>query len=138
MAMRRKKFSTKKAGTDDVVLLEVNDASFRCHSRIPGMVLVDFISGMDEDDPKSMGIMLKSFFEEAMSPEVFAEFNAFTRDPEQDVDLEALSEMAGWLAEQYSGDDSGEAPTGPSPASFDGLDPTGLGLSEQPLGEVPI
>lgn len=135
MAMRRKKFtSQKKTGTDDVVILEVNDQEFRCKSRIPGMVLVDFISQMDEDDPKSMGEALKNFFDESLQPAELERFNAYVRDPENDVDLPLLAEMAGWLAEQLSG----ELPTGSSQASSDGLDPTGLGLLEPPLDEVPV
>lgn len=103
MAIRRRNFSTKKAGTDDVIILDVNeDTSFKCQSKIPGMILVDFIAEMDEDNPKSMGEGLKSFFKAALgeSHEAFLEY---TRDPNNEVELEDLAEMAGWLAEQYSG-----------------------------------
>lgn len=135
MAVRRKKFSsTKRVGTDDVVILEVNDQEFRCKSRIPGMVLVDFISQMDEDDPKSMGDSLKGFFNEALLPAELDRFNEYIRLPENDIDLEMLAEMAGWLAEQFSG----EAPTGPSSASSGGPEATGLGLLEPPLDGPPI
>lgn len=135
MAMRRKRFaSSRKAGTDDVVVLEVNDQEFKCNSRIPGMVLVDFISDMDEDDPKSMGDSLKNFFKEAIREDELERFNAYVRDPVNDIDLPLLAEMAGWLAEQFSG----EPDTGSSQASSGGLEQTGLGSLEPPLGEVPI
>jgi hypothetical protein len=134
MAMRRKKFISKKVGTDDVVILEVNDTEFKCKSRIPGMILVDFISHMDEDDPKSMGDSLRGFFDNTIQEVDLERFNEYVRNPENDIDLEMLAEMAGWLAEQFSG----EAPTGSSPASSDGLEQIGLGSLEPPLGEVPI
>lgn len=145
MAVRRKNFHTKKKGTDDVVILDVNGgdgfeedgikgASFRCNSKIPGMVLVDFISEMDEDDPKSMGIGLTSFFEAAVDENVMADFFAYVRDKKNGVELDDLAEMAGWLAEQYTGGN----PTVQSQPSSDGSAQSGLGSEDVPseLGSI--
>lgn len=127
MAVRRRKFNTKKAGSrDDVVILDVNDDhSFKCASTIPGMLLVDFITMMDEDDPKSMGEGLQQFFTAALG-ENYEEFLVVTRDPENEIDINDLSEMAGWLAEQYSDGN----PTVLSQLSSGGSDTTGLGNEE--------
>src|SRR5687768_3096584 len=98
MALRRKNFSTKKKGTDDVVILDVNQddpefaRSWPCQSKIPGMVLVDFIAGMDEDDPAAMGTMLKEFFEAAIKPESHEDFHEYTRDPKNEVEIDDLAE----------------------------------------------
>jgi hypothetical protein len=136
--MRRKNFSTKKRGTDDVVALDVNQDdpesadSFMCQSKIPGMVLVDFISGMDEDDPAAMGAMLKGFFEAAIKPEELERFMAYTRATENEVEIEDLAEMAGWLAEQYSGGN----PTELLSASSGGSTPSGPGNVDELSAEA--
>lgn len=131
--MRRKNFSTKKQGTDDVVVLDVNEGepnakSFPCNSRIPGMVLVDFISMMDEDDPSSMGRGLSAFFDAAIQENHVEAFKTYTRDPKNQVEVEDLAEMAGWLAEQYAGGN----PTVLSQGSSAGSAPTGPGSEDVP------
>lgn len=129
MAIRRKKFNTKKAGSrDDVVILDVNDDhSFHCSPTIPGMLLVDFITMMDEDDPKSMGEGLQQFFSAALGDN-YDGFLAVTRDPANEIDINDLSEMAGWLAEQYSDGN----PTVLSQLSSGGSEPTGPGSEDAP------
>lgn len=134
MTVRRRKFNTKKAGSrDDVVILDVNDDhSFKCSSTIPGMLLIDFIAMMDEDDAQSMGLGLQDFFKAALGSN-YEEFLAVTRDPANEIDINDLSEMAGWLAEQYSDGN----PTVPSPPSSDGSDATGPG-SVDDYSHVPV
>lgn len=132
MGMRRKEFVTKKAGTDDVVELVVNGTVFPCKSRIPGMVLVDFLSAMDMDDPKTVGDMLKGFFREAFKDgEVYDRFMSFSRDPDNEIGIEDLSGMAGWIAEQYGG-----GPTAGSQGSSGGTDTTSSGPAESPFSEA--
>lgn len=134
MAMRRRNFNTKKKGTDDVVVLDINGddpelaRSFPCNSKIPGMVLVDFISEMDEDDPASMGSSLTSFFKASIQKDHYEAFLEYVRTPENEVDLEQLAEMAGWLAEQYTGGN----PTEQSSGSSDGLSLSGPGNEDVP------
>lgn len=126
MAIRRRNFSTKKAGTDDIVMLDVNEAiSFKCASKIPGMVLVDFIAEMDEDNAQSMGVGLQNFFKHALG-ENHEAFLKYVRDPENEVGIDDLSEMAGWLAEQYSDGN----PTVLSQPSSDGSTPNGPGSED--------
>lgn len=132
MSMRRKTFSAKKSGTDDVVILDLEDpngnaVSFRCNSKIPGMVLVDFISEMDEDKPAAVGGMLQGLFKHAIAEDEYERFTEYVRDIKNEVDLEMLSEMAGWLAEQYSGN-----PTMSSSSSTNGSSTTGFGASDVP------
>lgn len=121
MAMRRKSFSTKKAGTDDVIVLAINDVEFRCTSKIPGVVLIDFISTMDMDDPKSAGQGITKFLQTAIVEEDWILFDAYIREPENDVDLDLLGEACGWLAEQYTGGN----PTEQSPSSSSGSENIG-------------
>lgn len=124
MAIRRRKFNTKKVrAADDVVILDVNEEfSFKCENSIPGMVLVDFIAEMDEENPSSLGEGLRGFFEAALGANHEA-FLECVRDPKNEVDISDLAEMAGWLAEQYSG----ENPTEPSVPSSAGSTVSGLG-----------
>lgn len=134
MAMRRKSFSTyKPQGTDDVVILDLNGIDFPCQSRIPGIVLVEFISQMDEDKPQMAGSAVINFLQASIMPTSWDAFMAHVRDPQAGVGLEELTEICSWLAEQYTG----ENPTQSSSGSSAGSQTSGPGPSEQPYAQEP-
>ena len=82
---------------------------------IPGSVLLDFLSDTKGDDPGSLAAAINSILKAAVVPEQWDEFRAYTDNPENGISLEILSEMAGYLAESYSG-----RPTSPSAPSMAG------------------
>lgn len=112
----KKVFSTRKAVSKEPVAFAVNDKDFHCVRAIPGMVLLDFISTVDLDNPASAGGAVTNFFKTAIQPEEWEDFLAYTRDPINEVGIDDLSQIAGWLAEQYMG----EIPTTPAENSSAG------------------
>lgn len=100
---RRKSFTTKPAVADDNVEIEINGTVFPCTDIIPGQVMLDFLAQMDMDDPASLAKSLDALFAAALMPEHLEAWKAFTRDPVNRIDIEKLSEIAGWLAEEFSG-----------------------------------
>ena len=107
---RRKAFSTRKAVAAEPIELEVNGTIFHCETAIPGMVLLDFVATVDLDNPAAAGSAIQGFFKTVIVDADYEAFEKYVRDPANDVDMETLSEMAGWLAEQYMG----ELPTVPA------------------------
>ena len=69
---------------------------------IPGSVLLDFLSGVNEDDPGGMARTIMHMIQSAVVPEQWDEFREFIDDPKNGVGLSMLSEIAGYLAESYS------------------------------------
>ena len=70
---------------------------------IPGSVLLDFLSGVKDDDPGGLARTVLSLIQAAVIPEQWEDFRAFVDDPNNGVGLDTLSEIAGYLAEAYSG-----------------------------------
>lgn len=114
--MRRKRFNThSESGTDDVVILDINDQEFKCKSRIPGIVLMSWVSKIDMDDPAAAAGAVEEMLKAAIEDHEWDRFYEYISDPVNDVDLKTLSRMTGWLVEQYTGN-----PTPPSSDSSDG------------------
>ena len=87
-----------------------------CNPNVPGAVFLDLLADVDEDDPAKMAAATKEILNMCVADEAQDEFWAFCRAPENNVDIELLSEIAGYLSEMYAGD----RPTEPSPASSAG------------------
>lgn len=133
MAMRRMKFSTysEPSGSDDVVILEINDQEFRCQPVLPGIYLMRWISGLDMQDVSSLGTSVEAFLKQAILPEEWERFDDYISDPKNNVDLATLSKMAGELAGTYTGN-----PTQSSSGSLHGSPKNGPGLRGVPSGTV--
>lgn len=125
MAMRRRSFNTfSEAGSDDILVLEINDQAFKCKSRIPGMVLMRWVSKIDMDDPATAGEAIEVLLRQAIAPDDWDRFDAYVTDARNNVDLKTLGEIIGWLTEQYTG-----TPTQQPSGSSSGSRPNGPGLS---------
>ena len=82
---------------------------------IPGSVLLDFLSGMKESDPGGLARTVMDVIQAAVVPEQWEEFREFVDDPNNGIGLDTLSEIAGYIAEAYSG-----RPTSPQEPSIPG------------------
>jgi hypothetical protein len=83
--------------------LEVNDQTFRLKGAIPGDVLLDFMAGADADNPAQMAKLVRELIDTAIVEEDLERWHAFIRDEANSVDLNTLSEIAGYVAEVMSG-----------------------------------
>jgi hypothetical protein len=101
---RRKSFTSFNGlPNEDEVEIEVNGKIFKCRPMLPGPVILDFMAGIDENAPATMVKALRTLFNEAIVEDQLEDWEAFTRDPANKVDLDLLSEIGGYLAEVYTG-----------------------------------
>lgn len=84
---------------------DVNGVVFHLRPSIPGEVLLDFLAGADDENPASLAKTVRALIEAAVIPEDYERFQAFVRNPDNNVTLGMLSEIAGFMAESLSGND---------------------------------
>lgn len=103
--------------------LENPDGSRRltihCKAAVPGSKFLEFMAAAGSSGPGNEGMdfvamakTVREVFEVAITPDDLPMFWAFVDDPDNGIGLEQLSEIGGWLAQQFAG----ERPTTPSSA----------------------
>jgi hypothetical protein len=121
--MRRKQFKSDTAANgDDVIVIDINDQSFGCRGRMPGYEILEFVENLDDDRPNLAGSALKGLLTNAIIPKDRERFVAYVKDEQNNVSMELLSEIAGYLMEQYTGN-----PTQQQQPSSTGSLPNGTG-----------
>lgn len=117
--MAIKKFKGYVSDEPIFVELETPDGSsskqFKCRKAIAGSKILDFLTDTSEEDPASMARAVFGLLEAAIEPSEWEGFREFVDAPDNGIDLETLSEIAGWVAEQYAG-----RPSEPQPLSSTG------------------
>lgn len=119
--MRKKSFTARNVVPTDGLEIEINGRSFPCRPKIAGITILDFTSKMDEEDPVAMSRGLVDFLSACIDPSVEKDWHAFISDPDNDVDIEVLAEIVGYLTEEYTNrplpqpepSSNGPAPSGP-------------------------
>lgn len=90
----KKSFTAKKKA--EPIVFDLFGEDFTAHGSLPGAVLLDYIEASEEQN-SAAGI--RSYLQLSMTAEEYERFDAYTRDPENDVDLETLSEIVSFLIE---------------------------------------
>ena len=109
--MTRKSFrSVPSRGLQE---FDINGVVFQFSPDIPGAILLDFMSKVDEDDPAAMVGVINSLLDSTLPPDELTRFNAYVRDPKNNVTLEMLAEICGFVAETASGNAKQPVPYGP-------------------------
>jgi hypothetical protein len=98
--MTRKSFSTYKP--DQGEEFDINGHVFQLRPSVPGDVLLDFLSGANTEDPASMAKTIRSLLDAAIVPTQLEEWHTFIRDEDNAVNLNLLSEIAGFVSEKLS------------------------------------
>jgi len=122
---RRKTFNSRQASTE-LIELDVNGTVFHALPNLPGAVLLDFVASADDDNAAAMVKAMTQLINQSIVPEELEAWQAFVREPANNVTIELIMEVASYLAEEYTG-----RPTQPSEQSSDGPVPIG------PLRTVP-
>jgi hypothetical protein len=91
-----------------------------CVGMLPGSHFLDFMSIIDENNPRSLSKAVYDLLGTAVVPEDWPAFKAYIDDPINGVSMDMLAEIAGYLGEMY-----GKRPTAPSEPSSDGSETTG-------------
>lgn len=92
---------------------DINGKVFRLKPSVPGVVMLDFIVGADSENPAQMARTITGLYEAAIIPEDLEAFKEYIANPDNDVDLNMLSEIAGFISEKLSGNGQEPAPYGP-------------------------
>lgn len=102
--------------------------TFHCRPTISTEFILKFATSMDNESKES-GIkaisLIQELFEMAIVPEEYGDFLLLLEDPDIGIDINMYTEIASWLAEQYTaGRPTGESSASTQPASSRGTDST--------------
>lgn len=101
--MARKSFKTASPRAAEE--FDINGEVFHFVGDIPGAILIDFLAMSDMENPTDMARILKDLFQQAIVPEDYERFNAYITSRENNVTLELLAEIAGYITESVSGNE---------------------------------
>lgn len=100
---------------------------FHCRPTVPLQLILDFADMSvknDDEEGSATGIaamnMVSHLFETAIVPEEYPEFKALLDDPDVGITVETYSEIAGWLASEYTARPTGQNSENSSPAGSSG------------------
>lgn len=94
---RHRSFGT--AGKKSVpITFDVAGEEFTARGSLPGITVVEFAEKSKEGGLST----INDIFEMALLPESHERFDTLIHDPEKEIDLETLTEIMGWLVEQYT------------------------------------
>jgi len=103
MANRFKDFGGKYNPEEAEPLnFKLYEEEFECYPNLQGKVLLDIVSGSDENDPTSVAKTMTDFFVKSLKPESYERFNNLLEDPDRIVTVETLGEITAWLVEVYT------------------------------------
>jgi hypothetical protein len=112
MSRTFKGYVPKEVKTFDLESPEGITVTITCKPSVPGAVFLDFLGGVSSDEDFSgMARITKDVLNACIADADQDKFWAFCNDPANGIDIETLSEIAGYLSELFSG----ERPTEPSP-----------------------
>lgn len=100
---RYKSFGSPVTETDKPLTFELYGEEFFASGQIQGAVLMDLVKNSNVDDPAESAGMINDFFAEVLLEESLTRFKAMTTSKDKIVPVETLTEILGWLVEEYSG-----------------------------------
>lgn len=99
----RKSFAPKKKAAAKPVEFDLLDETFTAVPKIPGITLLEFIaSGEGEDSGGAVAKGILDYLRSSMKKEEYKRFHDFVSDPENEIEIDTLSEIVSYLIEQQS------------------------------------
>jgi hypothetical protein len=89
--------------TQNPLSFKLYGEDFHCVPTIQGALLLDLVKKGNSEDPVVQSETINEFFASVLKDESLERFNALVADKEKIVTVDALSEIIGWLIEEYSG-----------------------------------
>jgi hypothetical protein len=86
----------------DSISFKLYDKEFFCLPALQGKVLLGFVANANETDPATQAQTIEKFFGYVLTDESLAEFDSLTTSKDKIVSVETLSEIIGWVVEQYT------------------------------------
>lgn len=100
----------KKKEAKEPIEFELFGDTFKAYPKIAGVTLLEFIaSGNNSEDGSSTAQGILDYLKASMKKEEYQRFHAVVSDPENEVEIETLSEIVAYLI--------GEQSSRPTPAS---------------------
>lgn len=83
------------------ISFKLHGEDFECLPRLQGKTLLEFVELANSDNAGDSAKVTRTFFSKVMNDETYTRFNALLEDKEKIVTVETLSEIIGWLIEEY-------------------------------------
>lgn len=101
---RFKDFGAGKEDTSskEPLSFKLHGEDFECLPRLQGKTLLEFIELANSENAGDSAKVTRTFFSKVMPDASYAKFNLLLDDKEKIVSVETLSEIIGWLIEEYS------------------------------------
>jgi len=113
---RHKSFDVVDIDDAEPLSFDLGGEEFFCYPEVQGKTILDIMrvaaEGDDETRGAAMAVSVLDFFQKVMPPEEYERFEKLMKDPKRIVRMETLSDIMGWLIEEYT-----DRPTEPSSAS---------------------
>lgn len=104
---RFKDFGSGKANSEPLSF-KLHGETFNCVPEVQGKVLLDLVQQANPDDPAGSAGVITKFFSSVLEDESLARFNILAEDKHRIVTVDTLSEIVGWLMEEYSNRPEGQ------------------------------
>lgn len=101
------RFKDFGAGKDDnsskePISFKLHGEDFDCFPRLQGKTLLEFIELANSENAGDSAKVTRTFFSKVMPAATYERFNALLDDADKIVTVDTLSEIIGWLIEEYS------------------------------------
>lgn len=85
----------------DPISFKLHGEDFECLPRLQGKTLLEFVELANSENAGDSAKVTRTFFSKVMNDATYARFDALLDDKEKIVTVETLSEIIGWLIEEY-------------------------------------
>lgn len=99
---RHRNFGSPKNAELEPLTFELYDEEFTCYPEVQGYMLLNFSQQISSEDQSEVTGALLGFFKNVLLPESYERLEVLWTDPERIVQIETLSDIVGWLVEEYT------------------------------------
>ena len=100
---RFKDFGSGSDTPTEPISFKIHGEEFSCREAMQGKILLDLVAkSADTENPAAAADVINDFFKVVLVPESYERFISLTTDPDRIVDVDTLTQIVGWLVEQYS------------------------------------
>jgi hypothetical protein len=113
---RHKSFEVRNIEDAEPLTFDLGGEEFACYAEVQGKTILDIMRAAAESDEDTRGVVMAvsvlDFFVKVMPPTEYERFEKLMEDEKRIVPMDVLSEIMGWLIEEYT-----DRPTQPSSGS---------------------
>lgn len=104
MTVRKIKSFTpaKKKEALEPIGFELLGENFEAYPKIAGVTLLEFIASGDSESGGSTAQGILDYLKASMKKEEYKRFHAFVADPENEIEIDTLSEIVSFLIEEQA------------------------------------